>query len=66
MIYNVTIEETISETFDIEATSLEEAYKKAITDYNNGALVLSPGTCTFRQLQVQNPLTNECTEWDEF
>lgn len=66
MTYNVTIEETISETFCIEAESLEEAYKKAIADYNNGTLVLSPGNCTCRQIEVSNPITGETTEWDEF
>lgn len=66
MTYNVTIEETISETFSIEADSMEDAYNKAVDNYNSGKLVLSPGTCTSRQLQVQNPMTNECTEWDEF
>ena len=66
MTYNVTIEETISETFCIEAESLEEAYKKAIADYNNGSLVLSPGNCTCRQIEVSNSITGETTEWDEF
>lgn len=66
MSYNFTIEETISDTFSIKAESLEEAYNKAISDYNSGEFVLTVGTCTSRHLQVQNPLTNECTEWEEF
>lgn len=61
MTYNVTIEETISEIFSIKA-----AYNKAISDYNLGNLVLAAETYTSYQLQVQNPLTNECTEWNEF
>ena len=66
MKFNVTIEETVSQTFEIEAESMEEAYDSAITGYKNGTYVVAPGECTSRQLQVQNLENGECTEWDEF
>lgn len=66
MIHKVTIEETISQTFDIEAESIEAAYNRAISDYKNGILVVESGECTSRQIQVQNIDNGECTEWDEF
>lgn len=37
-IYTITIEETVSDVFYLEANSLEEAIEKAIAKYNNGVL----------------------------
>lgn len=39
-IYTITIEETVSDVFYLEANSLEEAIEKAIAKYNNGVFVL--------------------------
>lgn len=38
--YRIVIEETISETFEIEATSEEEAVSKAIQEYKTGNFVI--------------------------
>lgn len=44
MRYNITIEETVADTFEIEANSKEEALEKARELYNNVEIVLEPGT----------------------
>ena len=38
--YTITIEETVSDIFYLEANSLEEAKEKAIANYNNSVFVL--------------------------
>lgn len=66
MTYKVTIEETVSQAFDIEAESIEDAYNTAIANYKKGILVVEAGECTYRQIQVQDINNGECTEWNEF
>jgi len=41
--FEVTIEETVAETFDIEACSLEEALGIVGRKYRDGKIVLEPG-----------------------
>lgn len=41
--YKILIKEVVIEEFEIEATSIEQAISKSITDYKNGELVLEPG-----------------------
>lgn len=43
MIYEVTVEEFLSETFKIEADSTKEALEKAEIMYYNEEIVLEPG-----------------------
>lgn len=57
--YNVTIEEVISETFEIEANSPEEAREIAEEQYWNAELIVGPNV-TQRQMQVEDG------EWEEF
>lgn len=66
MIYKVTIEEIVSQAFDIEAESIEDAYNTAIANYKKRILVVEAGECTYRQIQVQDINNGECTEWNEF
>lgn len=63
-VFKVTIEETISETFEVEATSIEEAMQIAEEKYNNGEFVLELGNLTCKQMMAEGD--NETTEWIEF
>ena len=65
-IFKITIEETVSETFDIEAETMEEAMEIAERDYKNGYLVLEPGNLIAKQMMAEDEETDETTEWVEF
>ena len=60
MIYNITIEETVVKTIEIEAENEEQAIDKAIEDYNNGKIDLSSEEVQFKQLST------DCVDWIEF
>lgn len=62
-IYTITIEETVSDVFYLEANSLEEAIEKAIAKYNNGVFVLEQGNLIETNLLVGND--NESSDWFE-
>lgn len=64
MKYTITIEETRTKDFDVEADSAEEAYETAEQKYKSGEFVLDPGECQFRQMAIANP-SEESTEWRE-
>ena len=66
MKYKITIEETISQEFEIKSNSIEEAKEKAIKDYESGKLVLEFGTVSEKQINVINENDNETTGWEEF
>lgn len=63
--YNVTIEEHISETFEVEADSLEEAMEIAEKQYYNCEFIIGPNV-TARLMQGQDRETDKCTEWIQF
>lgn len=65
-IFKITIEETVSETFDIEAETMEEAMEIAEERYYEGSLVLEPGNLIAKQMMAEDEETNESTEWIEF
>lgn len=65
MKYIITIEEMISEDFEVEAESAEEAMNIAEEKYKKCEFVLEPGNLTFKQMAVISP-ENETTEWTEF
>ena len=65
MKYTITIEETCTKGFDIEADSAEEAYETAKQKYKSCEFVLDPGECQFKQIAITAP-SNEATEWQEF
>ena len=65
MKYTITIEETVTKDFEVEANDAEEAYKIAERKYNSGEFVLHPGECQFKQIAITAP-SNEATEWKEF
>ena len=61
----IAIEETVVDTFEVEANSAEEAMEIAEENYGNGEFVLKPGEVTFKQMSVIKP-SEESTEWVEF
>ena len=65
MKYTITIEETNTKDFIIEAGTAEEAYKLAERKYRAGEFVLDPGECQFKQIALTKP-SEEATEWREF
>lgn len=65
MKYIITIEEMVSEDFEVEAESAEEAMDIAEEKYKKCEFVLEPGNLTFKQMAVISP-ENETTEWTEF
>ena len=63
--YAVTIEETVSDVFEIEAESLEEAEEIARAKYKSGEIVLEPGKQTSALMEVCGLDRSECTDWVE-
>jgi hypothetical protein len=68
--YKIVIEETLIDTFEVLAGSIDEARKVAIQKYKDSEFVLEPGECQHRQLMVlsdENKTGNEAeTGWVEF
>ena len=60
--YRLIIEETISETFEIEANSKEEAISGAIQEYNNGNFVVGSDNVEHRQISIMGD-NGELTDW---
>ena len=52
--YTITIEETVSEVFYLEANSLEEDKELAIENYNNSVFLLEPGNLIETNILVEN------------
>lgn len=63
--FEVTIEETLDQTFYIEASTMEEAMKIATQKYKDGEIILEEGQVTDSMIQVYDPSTEECTSWVE-
>lgn len=61
----VTIEEHISQTFEVEAADTEEAMKIAEQKYKEGEFVLSPGDVTYKCMSADDG-NGDCTEWVKF
>lgn len=66
MIFKVTIEETISETYDIEASSMEEAREIAINKYRNCEIVLEPGILISKRISVCDSKYENQTDFEDF
>lgn len=64
--FKIHIEETTSQSFDIEAKTMEEAMEIAERDYNNGFLVVDNGDLIAKQMMAEDEENNEATEWVEF
>lgn len=62
----VTIEEHISETFEVEAGTLEEAMELAEERYYKGEYVLGCEASVNARLMSADNGKGDCTEWTEF
>lgn len=62
--YTITIEEMVSENFEVEAATAEEAMEIAEQKYRDGEFVLEPGNLVCTQMAITNP-SEEATEWME-
>lgn len=63
--YKITIEEHISETFEVEANSLEEAMQSAEKSYYNEEFIIGPNV-TARLMQGVTEDYDVVTDWVEF
>ena len=61
--YRIAIEETVSEEFEVEAESKDDAIKKAIEKYRTGEFILEPGKLQYKQISI---VDDENDEWIEF
>lgn len=66
----VTIEETVSETFEIDVPDNEDglgdAVEIGIEKYKNEELILEPGEVHFRQIMAETMDGSSSTNWIEF
>ena len=60
----VTIEEHISQAFEVEADDIGEAMQIAEDKYRSGEFVLDKSCATSRLMMAEN--NYEATEWKEF
>ena len=63
--YIVTIEETVSESFEVFADNGEVALEYAMKKYKDGEFVLTPGELTSKQIAITFP-HKKATDWHEF
>ena len=64
--FKITIEEHISQSFNIEANDIEEAMKVAEEKYHNCEVVLEMAEVNAKLMMAEDEETNETTEWVEF
>lgn len=64
--FKITIEETISDTFTVEAETMEEAMEIAEEKYFNNEVVVMVDMATFQQMMAIDEESGETTEWVEF
>jgi hypothetical protein len=62
----ITIEETVSNTFEIEENSMDEAVEVAKRKYKTGEFVLEPGNVINRKIHGIEENSEEGTGWIEF
>ena len=60
--YFVTIQETVTDTFEVEANSINEALRIAKEKYNACEFVLEPGTLIDTTMQISNG-DDEDSDW---
>lgn len=64
--FKVTICETVSQDFEVEAEDLESAEEIAIKNYDIGEFVLEPGNLCYKEMAITDTETEEQTSWFEF
>lgn len=62
----VTIEEMVSDDFEVLAENYEEAEKIAAEKYKSGEFVLEPGNLVAKQMKIHNITDDVRTDWIEF
>lgn len=62
----VNIEETVVEEFNVNVPEGIEPYDYISEQYYAGKIVLEPGECQFRQMEIHNLEDDTWTEWKEF
>lgn len=65
-VFKVTIEEHISETYEVEATDIEEAMQLAEERYWKGEYVLASEASVNARLMKADDGNGDETEWTEF
>ena len=65
MKYDVTFEERVVQTFEIESDSLEAAMETATQKYKNGELVVENGEVHSTVVCATSKETDETTAWTE-
>lgn len=63
MKYKVIIEEHVTETFCVEANSVDEALAITAEKYYDCEFVLEPGNISYRGMAIEEP---EIREWFDF
>lgn len=64
--FKIHIEETISDTFTVEAETMEEAMGLAEEKYAEGEFVVMPQAPHVKQMMAECDEDGEATEWVEF
>ena len=65
--FKITIEEHISQAFEVEATDIGEAMEIARQKYNDGEFVVDAFNApTAKLMMAEDEYGAECTEWEEF
>ncbi len=64
--FRITIEEVVSQTFDVYAKDDDEAERISVMNYDNETFVLEPGNFVSKQMQIENVTDNYISEWFEF
>lgn len=64
--FEISIEEMVSQTFVLEASSKEDAMFMAIEKYKNGEFILDPGNLVAKQMEIHDLEKDTYTEWFEF
>ncbi|MGN1114348.1 MAG: DpnD/PcfM family protein [Oscillospiraceae bacterium] len=62
----VTIEETLSDTYEVYADDAKQAGMIAEEKYKSGEYVLEPGNLLSKKMMVEDPCNDECADWIEF
>jgi len=64
--YEVVIEETCVKTFGFEVPDDVDIYDYVRENYYNGKIVLEPGECQLRQMEIHDLFDNSWIDWQEF
>ena len=64
--FKITICETVSQDFEVEAEDFESAEEIAIKNYDIGEFVLEPGEVQYKEMAITDTETEEQTSWFEF